>query len=117
MKFRHAAALVLVGWYLLMAPTFRNPQTDSFTVDLNAPLSAWDLVSSYYSAADCESAERDLVDTARLYPNVIAFYSLCVPSDDPRLMERWAVKLRHTGALALVGWYLMAPPSSLLAVH
>jgi hypothetical protein len=28
------------------------------------------------------------VDTARLYPNVIAFYSLCVPSDDPRLMER-----------------------------
>jgi len=88
MKFRHAAALVLVGWYLLMAPTFRNPQTDSFTVDLNAPLSAWDLVSSYYSAADCESAERDLVDTARLYPNVIAFYSLCVPSDDPRLMER-----------------------------
>jgi hypothetical protein len=32
-------------------------------------------------------------------------------------MERWAVKLRHTGALALVGWYLMAPPSSLLAVH
>jgi hypothetical protein len=29
---RHAAALALIGWYLMMAPTFRNPQTDSFTV-------------------------------------------------------------------------------------
>jgi hypothetical protein len=88
MKARHAAALALVGWYLLMAPTFRNPQTDSFTVDLNAPLSAWDFVSSYYSGSDCALAERDLVDTARLYPNIIAFYTLCVASDDPRLMER-----------------------------
>jgi hypothetical protein len=88
MKVSHTAAFALAGWYLLMAPTFRNPQTDSFTVDLNAPLSAWDFVSSYYSAADCELAEGDLVDTARLYPNVIGFYSLCVPSDDPRLMEK-----------------------------
>jgi hypothetical protein len=87
MKARHAAALALV-WYLLMAPTFRNPQTDSFTVDLGAPLSAWQMVSSYYSGADCELAERDLVDTARLYPNVIGFYTLCIASDDPRLMER-----------------------------
>ena len=87
MKPRHAAALALV-WYLLMAPTFRNPQTDSFTIDLNAPLSAWQLASSYYSGADCELAERDLVDTARLYPNVIGFYTLCIASDNPRLMER-----------------------------
>jgi hypothetical protein len=84
----HVAALALVGWYLLMAPTFRNPQTNSFTVDLNAPLSAWDFVSRYYSASDCELAERDLVDTARLYPNVVGFYTLCIASDDPRLMER-----------------------------
>ena len=51
MKPRHGAALALVGWYLLIAPTFRKPQTDSFTVDLSAPLSAWDLVSNYYSNA------------------------------------------------------------------
>jgi hypothetical protein len=50
--------------------------------------SAWQLASSYYSGADCELAERDLVDTARLYPNVIGFYTLCIASDDPRLMER-----------------------------
>lgn len=88
MKPCHAAPLALVRWYLLMAPTFRNAQTNSFTVDLNAPLSAWQMVSSYYSAGECEIAATDLVDTARLYPNVIGFYSLCVPSDDPRLMER-----------------------------
>jgi len=88
MKPRHAAALALLGWYLMMAPTFRNPQTYSFTVDLNAPLSAWDIVNSYYSPADCRFAERDLVETAALYPNVTAFYSLCIASDDPRLRER-----------------------------
>jgi hypothetical protein len=88
MKLCRAGALTLVAWYLIMAPTFRDPQTNSFAVDLNAPLSAWDLVSSYYSDADCEFAERDLVDTARLYPNVIAFYTLCVASDDPRLSGR-----------------------------
>jgi hypothetical protein len=87
LKSRHFAPLALV-WYLLMAPTFRNPQNDSFTIDLNAPLSAWQLASSYYSSADCELAERDLVDTARLHPNIIGFYTLCIASDDPRLMER-----------------------------
>ena len=87
MKTRHAAALALV-WYLLMAPTFRNPQTDSFTVDLSAPLSAWQMVSSYYSATDCEWAERDLDETAADYRHVIAFYTLCIAGDDPRLMEK-----------------------------
>ena len=65
MKPRYVAALALV-WYLLMAPTFRNPQTDFFTIDLNAPLSAWQLASSYYSGADCELAKRDLVHGASL---------------------------------------------------
>jgi hypothetical protein len=86
LKSRHFAPLALV-WYLLMAPTFRNPQADSFTVDLSAPLSSWQMVSSYYSAVDCEWAQRDLDETAANYPHVIAFYTLCVASDDPRLME------------------------------
>jgi hypothetical protein len=86
-KPRHAAAFSLV-WYLLMAPTFRNPQTDSFTVDLNSPLSAWAFVSSYNSSADCRFAERDLIETAAQYPNVIGFYTGCIASDDARLIER-----------------------------
>jgi hypothetical protein len=71
-----------------MAPTFRKPQTDSFTVDLNAPVSTWEFVASYYSAADCGFAERDLVETANQYSNLIGFHTLCVASDDPRLKEK-----------------------------
>jgi len=88
MKLRHAAALALVGWYLMAAPTLRNPRNDAFTVDLNAPLSAWEILDSYYSATDCEMAQRDLVETAAEYPNTIAFYTLCIASNDPRLWER-----------------------------
>jgi hypothetical protein len=77
------AAVILV-WYLLMAPTFHNQQTDSFMVDLSAPLSSWQMVSSYCSAADCEWATR----SAASYPHIIAFYTLCVATDDPRFMER-----------------------------
>jgi hypothetical protein len=70
-----------------MAPTFRNPQT-VFTVDLNAPLSAWPIVNEYYSAADCESAERDLIETAAKYPHgIIPFFTLCIATDDPSLEE------------------------------
>ena len=65
-----------------------DPIKAAEAIDLNAPLSAQQLASSYYSGADCELAERDLVDTARLYPNVICFYTLCIANDDPRLMER-----------------------------
>jgi hypothetical protein len=85
MKARHAGALALVGWYLLMAPTFRNPQTDSFTVDLNAPLSAWNLVSSYYSASDCELAERDLVDTAPPWTAFVARFRFVVEANGAKL--------------------------------
>ena len=88
MRIGHGAALALVVWYMLMAPTLRNPQTNSFMVDVNAPLSAWDYVSSYDGPLECEDAERDLVDTARLYPNVIGFYTLCIANDDPRLREK-----------------------------
>jgi hypothetical protein len=84
----HRAALTMVAWYLLMAPTFRDPQTNSFRIDLNAPLSAWEFVSSYYSANDCGFAQRDLDETSAQYLNVIGFYTLCIASDDPRLSGR-----------------------------
>lgn len=91
MKLRHAAALALVGWYLMAAPTLRDPRTDSFAIDVNAPLQSWQILDSYYSAAECETAERDLVETAAQYPNVIPFYTVCVATDDPRVrgLEPW----------------------------
>jgi hypothetical protein len=37
---RHAAALALVGWYL-MAPPMKG-SVSALSVDLNAPISEWD---------------------------------------------------------------------------
>ena len=47
MNLRHAAALALVGWYL-MVPPLSNP---------SAPLSKWNLYRSYDTARECEVAK------------------------------------------------------------
>jgi hypothetical protein len=52
MRLRHAAALALVGWYLMVPPT-----TDG-KIDNSAPLSQWDIRSSFDSAATCEQAHH-----------------------------------------------------------
>ena len=57
MKLRHAAALALVGWYL-MAP-----------LQTGAPISKWASVRSFDSPAGCEdflAAERDRLDALGL---------------------------------------------------
>jgi hypothetical protein len=63
MKFRHAAALALVGWYLMLPPQRCEDKTrsDLDTCDqvsnLEAPLSAWFRTwPSYPTAQDCEKA-------------------------------------------------------------
>jgi hypothetical protein len=68
MKLRHAAALALVGWYLMMPPT--SPP-NSFTINEAAPLSKWYLIESFDSAESCKralaekgSAASDRFDTA-----------------------------------------------------
>jgi hypothetical protein len=54
MNLRHAAALALLGWYLMVAPL-----ADSRTVDLDAPLTKWDIFRSFDSAAQCEKTPLD----------------------------------------------------------
>jgi hypothetical protein len=64
MKPHHAAALALVGWYLMMPPLKENPLVRSPTyepsrsnegdlVDTKAPLSIWTNVRSFDSASQC----------------------------------------------------------------
>ena len=60
MKLRHAAALALVVWYLIVPPLVIH---SSVPVDLDAPLSKWGIFSSHNSAADCEQT-------------LVAFYKL-----------------------------------------
>jgi len=51
MKSRHAAALALVGWYLMIPPMGLHVE-----VEYNAPLSQWDMMGSFDSADECEKA-------------------------------------------------------------
>jgi hypothetical protein len=50
---RHAAALALVGWYLIVAP---NRQTD-------VPLGRWEVVANFDSEFLCDSLKTDDLQT------------------------------------------------------
>jgi len=50
MNLRHAAALTLVGWYLMLPPMNKG------SVDPYAPLSEWEVIGSSESASECEEA-------------------------------------------------------------
>ena len=101
MRPRHTAALVLVGWYLMVPPwkSGHGPDSDAPLSDAGAPLSKWTVVSSHDSARDCETKRMDLLDsfrkTAEAYPSDRTFRALydhaaldiCVATDDPRLVK------------------------------
>ena len=90
----HAAALALVGWYLMVPPPVPH---SSVPVDLDAPLSKWRFFSSHDSAAQCEQglvafyklAKTELAANPADERDRIQFYQLensqCIASDDPRL--------------------------------
>jgi hypothetical protein len=69
---RHAAALALVSWYL-MVPPGPNPARAYYT-----PLSRWKLIGNFDSDAACKKAQA-----ARLYGRPVL--SICIASDDLRL--------------------------------
>lgn len=65
MKLRHAAALALVGWYLMTPPiyevTTNSPESvkmgDKFyEVRPSAPLGVWEVTASFDSADACQAA-------------------------------------------------------------
>jgi hypothetical protein len=53
---RHAAALALVGWYLMLPPMEANEQGVLISLNLNAPISKWDVSGSYDSPSECRAA-------------------------------------------------------------
>jgi hypothetical protein len=87
---RHAAALALVGWYLLLPPIGDG------TPEVTAPLSRWEILFSYETERDCQISlsrivGQTLVDLqkpmARDKKNFVLRLSsgTCVASNDPRL--------------------------------
>ena len=102
--FRHAAALALVGWYLMVPPTrwsLSEPPSvarNSTTMDPSDPLSKWVVIASFDSASKCEDekitfwrkseADLDSVDPDRRVWAEAAREARCLATDDPRLKEK-----------------------------
>jgi len=92
-KLRHAAALALVGWYLLAPPL----DLSSYSVQLKSPLANWQIMASFDTASACEDSRLTMSEKTRPWLNVpdhgqrdfltASQYAMahCVASDDPRL--------------------------------
>ena len=101
MNVRHAAALGLVVWYLMLPPLrFVGPANDFSLaiVDSAAPLSHWLPMMTFKTLQECDNfstrlarnlrksvkTERDKKDVDTLIRIWLGKYQ-CVTSDDPRL--------------------------------
>jgi len=97
MNLRHAAAVALVGWYLMIPPVIEK--AGSYEADFNAPLSRWSVNSPFDSASECRAVNANLVlqqrrvfDQAQVHSRDWAVaqrlvVSQCIASDDPRLKD------------------------------
>ncbi len=98
MNLRHAAAVALVGWYLMVPPVVEK--AGSYEADFNAPLSRWSVDSPFDTAAECRAVNANLVqqqtrvfDQAQAHSRERAvaqrlIVSQCIETDDPRLKEK-----------------------------
>jgi hypothetical protein len=87
MKPGHAAALALVGWYLMVPPL--SPDR---THNNQAPISQWTIFDSFDTAAECsDSLLRQYDRTERKHNQTLAdAYSSAasISTDDPRLKAK-----------------------------
>jgi|HubBroStandDraft_6_1064221.scaffolds.fasta_scaffold675853_1 hypothetical protein len=89
----HAAALALVGWYLMVPPKAcvgheckcSYPGDGCYITEPDAPLTRWQKWKLYSSGSECESARAARVVEKYWKGNL---YGRCIDSDDPRLKEK-----------------------------
>jgi hypothetical protein len=92
MNVRHAAALALVGWYLMTPPL----ASDRLDVERDAPLSTWKQGGAFDTAKDCEAnlsdglKRLDHANGEKQFPSFYHefLYARCIAVDDPRLKEK-----------------------------
>jgi hypothetical protein len=105
MNSRHAAALALVGWYLILPRGYPN----STKHDVGAPLSQWYKFADFTSKEHCESTRAGLIEMldhpVNLHSETIAKMrqigptgmseirqtvsdGKCIATADPRLKEK-----------------------------
>jgi len=89
MNLRHAAAIALVGWYLMMPLTGRDYPMGN----VDAPLTQWvKRPTIYRTKEECEHVRDRQVrlKNAKNRQLTVRFYkqAQCVSADDPRLKEK-----------------------------
>ena len=88
MKLRHAAALALMGWYLMFPPPGPRSPDGTTSLDYNAPISEWSSFGVFDTADECR-AEMKRQNEQKLNPADRGRYevphSQCIATDDPRL--------------------------------
>jgi hypothetical protein len=105
MKLRHATALAIVAWYLMIPPIGADNK-----VDAHAPLSTWRKGVKFDSEKECDESLKDAIQNpmtpaeyqaaakatrkAKMLPlsksemTKRTAESLCVAADDPRLKAK-----------------------------
>ena len=93
MKLRHAAALALELWYLMVPPSKGSP---TFLFDAQAPFNQWTIRATFDTATECRQqasttanlfkalANKDGTVAAINNSNRFAM-AICLEPDDPRL--------------------------------
>lgn len=107
MNLHHAAALALVGWYLMVPPTLAETscsgifstldrwmnkaahdkacEDQSKIVNSKAPISEWHEFMFFESLAECEALRQR---GSALRPSDPLFSAQCIASDDPRVKQK-----------------------------
>jgi hypothetical protein len=86
MNFGHAAALALVGWYLMVPPR-ENDKSAKLRV---VPLAEWVYVDSFDTAKECKDAGMKKEKSYAKDPLEADEYGTweCIATDDARLKDR-----------------------------
>lgn len=87
MKLGHAAASLLVGWFLVTPPLGTNGHYDT-----SAPLSKWKVEGGAASLQDCKDTQKLLTSRAAKQGGKSDLEAVkdarCVSQDDPRLESK-----------------------------
>jgi len=91
MKLRHAAALALVGWYLMVPPLRSKGSSECY--EANAPISQWQRIEAFDTAEQCKAASTKSALWHKQHGLDCGLASAwldaqCIESDDPRLKEK-----------------------------
>ena len=89
MKPRHAAAIAIIGWYLMMPPVGNGK------VYVTAPLTMWQIVVSVATLKECKNVllnyEKHPIQISdpkvREAMKLRSSHGICILADDPRLAE------------------------------